>query len=141
MAPLTVVWTWAVPVLVSVTVAPGSTPPESSSTVPATRPSVVWASAGVAAAMASLDLTRLAPYHAGLLSAGQKRRLALARLALVPRPLWLLDEPTVGLDTASQDRLAKVMSDHLAKGGLILAATHVALGFEPQVKLDLGRAS
>jgi heme exporter protein A len=95
----------------------------------------------VETAMAALDLTRLALYHAGLLSAGQKRRLALARLALVPRPLWLLDEPTVGLDTASQARLAKIMGDHLASGGLIIAATHVALGLEPQVKLELGQAA
>ncbi len=94
----------------------------------------------VEAAMAALDLTRLAHYHAGLLSAGQKRRLALARLALVPRALWLLDEPTVGLDTASQGRLTKIMADHLASGGLIIAATHVALGLEPQVKLELGQA-
>jgi heme exporter protein A len=89
-------------------------------------------------AMTALGLARLAHYHAGLLSAGQKRRLALARLALVPRPLWLLDEPTVGLDTASQERLAIIMRGHLAKGGLIIAATHVALGLEPQVKLGLG---
>lgn len=95
----------------------------------------------VEAAMAALDLTRLAHFHAGLLSAGQKRRLALARLALVPRALWLLDEPTVGLDTASQGRVAKIMADHLAKGGLIIAATHVALGLEPQVKLELGQAA
>ena len=91
----------------------------------------------VEAAMAALDLTRLSSYHAGLLSAGQKRRLALARLALVPRALWLLDEPTVGLDAASQERLAAIMGDHLARGGLIIAATHVALGLEPQVKLEL----
>lgn len=95
----------------------------------------------VEAAMAALDLTRLAHYHAGLLSAGQKRRLALARLALVPRALWLLDEPTVGLDTASQGRLAEIMTDHQASGGLIIAATHVALGLEPQVKLELGQAA
>jgi heme exporter protein A len=92
-----------------------------------------------AAALAALDLTRLASYHAGLLSAGQKRRLALARLALVPRALWLLDEPTVGLDTASQAKLATLMGEHLAKGGIIVAATHVALGLEAQVKLELGR--
>jgi heme exporter protein A len=91
------------------------------------------------AAMAALDLNHLAPYHAGLLSAGQKRRLALARLALVPRPLWLLDEPTVGLDTASQARLASLMGRHLGKGGLIIAATHVALGLQAQAKLELGR--
>ena len=55
-------------------------------------------------ALAAFDLARLSSYPAGLLSAGQKRRLALARLVLVPRVLWLLDEPTVGLDTASLAR-------------------------------------
>jgi len=91
-------------------------------------------------AMAAFGLTRLAHYPAGLLSAGQKRRLALARLALVPRVVWLLDEPTVGLDSASQEKLAAAMRGHLDRGGLIIAATHVALGFEPDVKLDLGPA-
>jgi heme exporter protein A len=72
------------------------------------------------------------------LSTGQKRRLALARLVLVPRVLWLLDEPTVGLDTASLTRLAAVMEAQLARGGMIIAATHVPLGREPDVRLDLG---
>lgn len=93
----------------------------------------------VARAMAAFDLSRLSHYGAGLLSAGQKRRLALARLALVPRVLWLLDEPTVGLDAASQDRLAKAMAAHLAQGGMIMAATHVPLGLEPHVRLELGK--
>ena len=89
-------------------------------------------------AMAAFDLTRLAYYPAGLLSAGQKRRLALARLALIPRVLWLLDEPATGLDTASQQLLSDVMSAQLQKGGMILAATHVPLGLEPQRTLQLG---
>ena len=92
-------------------------------------------------ALAAFDLARLASYPAGLLSAGQKRRLALARLVLVPRVLWLLDEPTVGLDAASLERLAKVMAEHLDKGGMIIAATHVALGREPDRRLDLGLAA
>ena len=92
-------------------------------------------------ALAAFDLARLASYPAGLLSAGQKRRLALARLVLVPRVLWLLDEPTVGLDAASLERLAKVMAEHLDRGGMIVAATHVALGREPDRRLDLGRAA
>lgn len=96
---------------------------------------------GVEAAMAAFGLARLAHYPAGLLSAGQKRRLALARLALVPRVLWLLDEPTVGLDAASQEKLAAAMRVHLERGGLIIAATHVALGIEPDVRLDLGQAA
>ncbi len=89
-------------------------------------------------ALEAFDLTRLSSYPAGLLSAGQKRRLALARLVLVPRVLWLLDEPTVGLDTASLTRLAAVMEAQLARGGMIIAATHVPLGREPDVRLDLG---
>lgn len=95
----------------------------------------------VAAALAAMDLARLADYAAGLLSAGQKRRLALARLALTPRLLWLLDEPTVGLDAASQARFAEVMELHLRKGGMIIAATHVPLGREPDTRLDLAGAA
>ncbi|MFO1132498.1 MAG: heme ABC exporter ATP-binding protein CcmA [Hyphomicrobiales bacterium] len=93
----------------------------------------------VGEALAAFDLSRLSSYPAGLLSAGQKRRLALARLVLVPRVLWLLDEPTVGLDTASLARLAQVMARQLDAGGMIIAATHVPLGREPDVRLDLGR--
>ena len=89
-------------------------------------------------ALDAFDLERLAHYPAGLLSAGQKRRLALARLVAVPRVLWLLDEPTVGLDAASQKSLGKVMTAQLGRGGMIAAATHVPLGLEPQVRLDLG---
>jgi heme exporter protein A len=92
----------------------------------------------VGAALEAFDLTRLSTYPAGLLSAGQKRRLALARLVLVPRVLWLLDEPTVGLDTASLTRLVTVMDAQLARGGMIIAATHVPLGREPDVRLELG---
>ncbi len=93
---------------------------------------------GVEEALDAFDLSRLSSYPAGLLSAGQKRRLALARLVLVPRVLWLLDEPTVGLDTASLARLVAVMSRQLDGGGMIIAATHVPLGREPDVRLELG---
>lgn len=95
----------------------------------------------VDAALAAFDLSRLSSYPAGLLSAGQKRRLALARLVLVPRVLWLLDEPTVGLDTASLARLVGVMAKQLDAGGMIIAATHVPLGREPDLRLDLGSAT
>ena len=91
-------------------------------------------------ALAAFDLLRFSSFQAGLLSAGQKRRLALARLALVPRVLWLLDEPTVGLDAASLARLVTVMSAHLERGGMIIAATHVPLGREPDLRLELGTA-
>ena len=91
-------------------------------------------------ALEAFDLSRLASYPAGLLSAGQKRRLALARIVLVPRVLWLLDEPTVGLDTSSLDRFVKVMAKQLDDGGMIIAATHVPLGRDPDLRLDLGAA-
>jgi len=95
----------------------------------------------VAAALAAFALTRFAAFQSGLLSAGQKRRLALARLVLIQRRLWLLDEPTVGLDAASLQSLVTVMDRHLAAGGMIIAATHVPLGREPDLRLDLGGAA
>ena len=61
------------------------------------------------------------------LSAGMRKRVALARLLLNKRALWLLDEPTSALDTASQERLGTMMRDHLASGGMIVAATHLPL--------------
>jgi heme exporter protein A len=67
---------------------------------------------------------------AATLSAGQRRRLSIARLLAVPRPLWLLDEPTTALDVAGQAIFAELMRDHLRSGGLIAAATHGPLGIE-----------
>jgi heme exporter protein A len=81
----------------------------------------------VAPALAALGLAELADLPARVLSSGQKRRLALARLALAPVPLWLLDEPTVGLDAASVERLGAVLASHRAAGGMVLAATHLPL--------------
>ncbi len=95
----------------------------------------------VGRALAAFDLARLAAYPAALLSAGQKRRLALARVALVPRALWLLDEPTTGLDKNSRLLLCRLMQAQLDQGGLIVAATHVPLGIEAQRQLDLGETS
>jgi heme exporter protein A len=92
----------------------------------------------VAAGLDAFDLTAIAGLQAGLLSAGQKRRLALSRLALVSRPLWLLDEPTVGLDSASQTRLAALMTAHLAGGNLMIVATHVDLGLDAARTIDMG---
>jgi len=80
------------------------------------------------AALRALALDRLAGLPAAYLSAGQKRRLSLARLVAVKRPIWLLDEPTSALDAAAQDRLSRLMADHLAGGGIILAATHGPIG-------------
>ena len=89
-------------------------------------------------ALAAMGLEDLALDRAGLLSEGQKRRLALARLLMVPRVLWLLDEPDAGLDQAARERFSEVMTMHLGQGGMIIAATHVPLGLAPQVRLDLG---
>ncbi|WP_419896338.1 heme ABC exporter ATP-binding protein CcmA [Roseomonas sp. USHLN139] len=101
-----------------------------------------WAQQGggdIAEALAAVDLLPLAELPARLLSAGQKRRLALARLALAPVPLWLLDEPSVGLDTASIDRFGALLAAHRARGGMVLAATHVALPLPGARELRLGR--
>jgi heme exporter protein A len=92
-------------------------------------------------ALAAFALEPLADLPAAWASSGQKRRIALARLALAFRPLWLLDEPTVGLDTASQNRLTSLMKAHLAKGGIILAATHVSLELETAHEINLGAAA
>ena len=91
-------------------------------------------------ALQAVNLGTLADYPAALLSAGQRRRLALARLALVPRAIWLLDEPSVGLDESAQKLLLGLMNGHLREGGLIVAATHVSLGLKPDVSLVLGSA-
>src|SRR6266545_1139914 len=72
------------------------------------------------------------------LSAGQKRRLSLARLVAVKRPIWLLDEPTSALDAGAQDRLSGLMREHLAGGGIILAATHGPIGLQGARELRLG---
>lgn len=78
-------------------------------------------------ALDALALAPLAELPARVLSCGQKRRLALARLALAPAALWLLDEPTVGLDAASVERLGLLLARHRAAGGMVLAATHLPL--------------
>ena len=87
--------------------------------------------------LSRFDLERLAGYSAALLSAGQRRRLALSRLELVPRPVWLLDEPSVGLDVASVELLAAAMQRHMDGGGILLASTHTDLGLNFQGTLDL----
>lgn len=91
-------------------------------------------------ALERLDLARLAELPVAYLSAGQKRRLALSRLLVAPRPVWLLDEPTVALDRASVARLVALMEAHLRGGGLIVAATHQDLGLAPIRSLDLSPA-
>ena len=89
------------------------------------------------AALAAFDLTELAARPARTLSAGQKRRLGLARLMLADRALWLLDEPTVSLDTASVGLFADAVNRHLAAGGAAVVATHVDTGLTGARVLDL----
>jgi heme exporter protein A len=74
---------------------------------------------------------------AAYLSAGQRRRLSIGRLLAVRRPVWLLDEPTSALDAAGQELFAGVMGDHLASGGIIIAATHAPLGIDA-IELRMG---
>lgn len=90
-------------------------------------------------ALTTFALDALARFPAGLLSAGQARRLGLARLALVHRPVWLLDEPSVSLDAASRKILAGLIRDHLKEGGIVVAATHAPLGLKFARELKLGR--
>jgi heme exporter protein A len=92
----------------------------------------------VAPALARLGLAELADIPARALSAGQRRRLALARLLVAPRPLWLLDEPITGLDTRGQDTLRALAREHLDGGGLLVATTHVALDLPHANELALG---
>ena len=78
--------------------------------------------------LAAVGLDHAARLPAAYLSAGQRRRLSIARLLAVRRPIWLLDEPTSALDAAGQSLFATLMGDHLSRGGLIVAATHTPLG-------------
>jgi heme exporter protein A len=78
----------------------------------------------------AVGIDHAAHLPAAYLSAGQRRRLSLARLLAVRRPVWLLDEPTAALDAAGQELFSGLMRDHLARGGLIVAATHGPLGIE-----------
>jgi heme exporter protein A len=92
-------------------------------------------------ALAVVGLDSLTGLPAAYLSAGQKRRLSIARIVAVKRPLWLLDEPTSALDTASQAMLLDLMRAHLSGGGILIAATHLPLGLEGARELKLERAA
>jgi heme exporter protein A len=93
--------------------------------------------AGVARAVEAFDLRPLRDRRAADLSAGQKRRAALARLVLTGRPVWLLDEPTVSLDAATVGRFAEAVAAHLAAGGSAVIATHIELGLRETRDLDV----
>ena len=91
-------------------------------------------------ALAAFGIARLAALPAAYLSAGQKRRVALARLLLAPRPIWLLDEPLIALDTGAQATLTRLMAEHATAGGAILVASHQPLAL-PHRALDLAARS
>lgn len=90
------------------------------------------------AALAGFDLLTLTDRAAGTLSAGQKRRLGLARMMVTGRPVWILDEPTVSLDAASVQLFAQAVQAHLEQGGSALMATHIDLGLPNARVLDVG---
>ena len=94
--------------------------------------------AGIEAALERMGLGHAIDLPCAYLSAGQRRRLAIARLLASWRPLWLLDEPTSALDAASQELFDTIVEEHLAAGGLVIAATHMPLGFRTNHRLVVG---
>ena len=100
----------------------------------------LWGGGDVEAALDAVGLEPLGDLHAAVLSAGQKRRVALARLLVARRVLWLLDEPATALDAAAEAGLGRLIADHLAGGGMAIAATHRDLPLTPTAVLALGAA-
>ena len=98
----------------------------------------LWGGGDPERALAAVALEPLADLHVAVLSAGQKRRVALARLLVAPRPLWLLDEPATALDATAEAALGRLIADHLAGGGMAIAATHRDLPVRPTATLTLG---
>ena len=92
------------------------------------------------AALAAVGLEHAAALPVAYLSAGQRRRVALARLLVAHRPVWLLDEPTAALDAAAREMLLGLMRTHLSTGGLLIAATHQPLELEGATELRMGAA-
>jgi heme exporter protein A len=92
---------------------------------------------GIGEALDQLGVGHVIDLPAAILSQGQKRRVALARLLVAPRPIWLLDEPTAALDTASTARFLGLVEAHCAAGGILVAATHSALALEGLKSLNL----
>ena len=87
--------------------------------------------------LAAMGIAHLAQVPVWMLSTGQRKRAALARVVASGAPLWLLDEPANGLDTEGQERLAEAMAAHRASGGAILAATHQPLGLDDAAMVAL----
>ncbi|MBR0711433.1 heme ABC exporter ATP-binding protein CcmA [Bradyrhizobium liaoningense] len=90
--------------------------------------------------LATVGLDHATHLPAAFLSAGQRRRLSLARLLTIRRRIWLLDEPTTALDVAGQDMFGGLMREHLSRGGMIIAATHAPLGIDSR-ELRIGGAA
>lgn len=101
---------------------------------------VGYASAGIGQVAARLGLADRLDLEVRQLSAGQQRRLALARLLMTRAPIWVLDEPFTNLDTAGRELLESLLSAHLAQGGIAIIAAHHELGAKvgPVVRLQLG---
>ena len=94
---------------------------------------------GVGEALEMVGLETVGHLPFGYLSTGQRRRISIARLLVNRRPIWILDEPSAGLDRESERRLSALMSAHLGDGGLIVAATHLSLGIEGAATLVMER--
>ncbi|WP_433761348.1 heme ABC exporter ATP-binding protein CcmA [Brucella anthropi] len=92
-------------------------------------------------ALEAVDLPGVEHLPFGYLSTGQKRRVSIAKLLVSHRPLWIVDEPTAGLDKASEARFAELMRGHMRDGGMIVAATHIPLGLEGVSALDMAACS
>jgi heme exporter protein A len=97
----------------------------------------VFGGDGIHHAMQAFDLEPLMARAGGQLSAGQKRRLGLARLLVTGRPVWLLDEPTVSLDANAKTQFEDAVTKHLEGGGAVVAATHLDIGLQNAATLDL----
>jgi heme exporter protein A len=98
------------------------------------------ADVSVADALGTVGLGGIGHLPFGYLSTGQKRRASIARLLVSRRPLWLLDEPSAGLDAESERRFSALMEKHRAGGGMVLAATHLPLGIGGAAELRMGEA-
>ncbi|MFD9898797.1 heme ABC exporter ATP-binding protein CcmA [Mesorhizobium sp. NPDC059025] len=96
---------------------------------------------GIAEALDAVGLDGIGHLPFGYLSTGQRRRAAIAKLLVSHRPAWLLDEPTAGLDKASEQRFTGLINAHCAAGGIVIAATHLPLGLRTARTLEMGGRS